>query len=123
MTRLFSDQIGQRKSLGFCGDEKFKYADIISGGEGMEMFIRIFGGPRKLVAVPFMVFKNKFCSYHIQGALNTAPGVCYQTRPKGWVEKQIKNLRVGESRALPHLSHGQKKGAFCGKMVEPKHDR
>lgn len=88
----FSDRIGQRKTFRFCGDEKFKNEDIISGEERMELFLRISGGPRTLVEVPFKVFKNMFSSYPIQGALDTVPGVCYQTGPKGWVERQIMKL-------------------------------
>ncbi|DAZ96362.1 TPA: hypothetical protein N0F65_008012 [Lagenidium giganteum] len=32
------------KTLGFVGEKSIKYADVVSGGEGMTMVVRISGG-------------------------------------------------------------------------------
>lgn len=47
------------KTLGFCGDEKIKYADVVSGGEGMTMIVRISGGKNAEICAPFMIFQNQ----------------------------------------------------------------
>ncbi len=32
------------RALGFAGDDNVKYADVVSGGEGITMILRLTGG-------------------------------------------------------------------------------
>ena len=70
------------KTLEFCGDETVKYADVVSGGHGMTMIVRLTGGRTAWIEVPFLVFENKACTYPIRAVANDVPGVAYRTAKK-----------------------------------------
>ena len=76
-------------TLGFRGDENFKYSDVVSGGEGMTMIVHITGGTSSRIGTPMLIFQNEKRSYPIQGLPDTVPGVAYQTGPKGWSDKTV----------------------------------
>ena len=71
------------RTLGFSGQEEVKYADAVSGGEGMTMVVRISGGCDAKMEAPFMVFKNANRSYPIRGVPDDICGVSYRSGPKG----------------------------------------
>jgi hypothetical protein len=50
-------------TLGFVGDDQIKYADVVSGGEGMPMIVRLTGGPCAFIQSPIMIFQRKNRSY------------------------------------------------------------
>lgn len=100
------------KTLGFRGDQQVKYADVTSGGEGITMMVRISGGADARVENPFMIFKNKDCSYPIRGVTDNIPGVSYRTGPKGWIDKRVMRLWVQEPRALPRLANNRTRVLF-----------
>ena len=99
-------------TLGFRGDETVKYADVTSGGEGMTMMMRISGGTKSYIENPFMLFKNKDCSYPVRGIPDDVPGVCYRTGPKGWIDSRVMVEWVCERRALSPLPNGRKRILF-----------
>lgn len=77
------------KTLGFRGDNKMRYAEVVSGGEGMTMMVRISGGRRAVIENTFMIFKNRDCNYPIRGVPDYITGVSYRTGPKRWIDRLV----------------------------------
>ncbi|KAE9165728.1 hypothetical protein PF005_g29485, partial [Phytophthora fragariae] len=100
------------KTLGFVGEKKVKYADVVSGGEGMTMVVRISGGPGARILPPTMIFMNKDSSYPIRGVKDDTPGVCYRTGPKGWMDKRGFREFLGERRSMSADRLGRVKTIF-----------
>ncbi|KAL3687832.1 hypothetical protein R1sor_014141 [Riccia sorocarpa] len=71
-------------TLGFQGDQEVKYEDVVSGGQGMMMIVRLTGGRDPRIETPMIIFQNKDRRYPMRGVPDYIPGVCYRTRPKGW---------------------------------------
>lgn len=92
------------KTLGFCGDEEVRYADVTSGGEGMTMLVRLSGGPCAKIEPPLMIFKNRDRNYPIRGTPDNVPGVSYRTGPKGWMDTTIMKDWLQEPRVIMPLS-------------------
>jgi hypothetical protein len=46
------------RTLGFRGDAKQKYVDVVSDGEAMTMVVRITGGCQGKLEAPMMIFSN-----------------------------------------------------------------
>ncbi|KAE9020205.1 hypothetical protein PR003_g10714 [Phytophthora rubi] len=46
------------KTLGFAGEKQVKYANVVSGGEGMTMDVRISGGASGYIYSPLMIVTN-----------------------------------------------------------------
>lgn len=74
------------RTLGFRGTSTVKYADVVSGGENITMMVRITGGSRARIEVPFLIFRNAGRSHPIRGVPDIVPGVCYRSSPKGWMD-------------------------------------
>jgi len=77
------------KTLGRRGDDEVKYADVVSGDEGMTMMVLIAGGPQATICPPFLIFKNPNSFYPIRGVPDVAPGVSYRTGPKAWIDSRV----------------------------------
>lgn len=58
---------------------------MVSGGIGIIMVIKVTGGARTKIGIPFLIFQNAASSYPIRGVLDNFPGVCYRTAKKGFV--------------------------------------
>lgn len=43
-------------TLGFHRDKEVKYTDMVLGGMGMTMVIKVIGGVHGKIAIPFMIF-------------------------------------------------------------------
>jgi len=71
------------KTLAMKGEASVKYADVVSGDEGMTMMVLISGGALSSIQVSFMIFQNQNSSYPIRGVPDDIPGVCYRSGPKG----------------------------------------
>lgn len=87
------------KTLGFRGDNDVKYADVVSGGMGMTMVVRLTGGPGSTICPPFMIFQNPNCSYPIRGVPDDIPGVSYRSAKKGFMTKDVWVQWLNEPRA------------------------
>lgn len=53
------------RTLGFRGDTEVKYTDMVSGGMGMTMVVKVTRGVHGRIAMPFIIFQNLQCSYPI----------------------------------------------------------
>jgi hypothetical protein len=73
------------KTLRFRSDNDVKYADVVSGGMGMTLMIRLTGGPHARIYNPCVIFHNASESYPIRGVPDDVPGVCYRTAKKGFI--------------------------------------
>jgi hypothetical protein len=77
------------KTLGFRGDNDVNYADIVSGGMGMTMLVRLTGGPGAPTCAPFTTFQNASGSYPIRGVPDNFPFVSYRTSAKGFMTQKV----------------------------------
>lgn len=84
------------RMLGFRGDDAVKYADVVFGGLGMTMVVRVSGGSNGIIHSPFMIFQNDKCSYLIRGCLDNVLGVSYRTTKKGFMTGIIWNEWLNE---------------------------
>ena len=105
------------RTLGVRGDNDVKYADVVSGGEGMTMMVRITGGAASLIQAPMMIFTNKNRSYPILQLPDNVPGASYRSGPKGWNDKTVFPQWFNEPRAYQADPYGRQKVMFldnCG---------
>ncbi|OWY96290.1 hypothetical protein PHMEG_00033478 [Phytophthora megakarya] len=63
------------KTLGFSGEKHIKYADVVSGGEGLTMVVRLSGGASAQIFPPMMIFMNAEGNYPIRGVKDNVPGL------------------------------------------------
>lgn len=97
------------RTLGFVGEDDVKYADVVSGGEGMTMVVRLSGGRDAMIETPFMVFMNKDRNYPIRGTPDNVPGVAYRTGPKGWMDTTVMPQWLCERRVIKELPNGRQR--------------
>lgn len=100
------------RTLGFAGEDDVKYVDVVSGGEGMTMVVRLSGGRDAKIEPPFMVFMNKDRNYPIRGTPDDVPGTAYRTGPKGWMDTKVMPQWLGERRVIRELSGGRRRVLF-----------
>ena len=77
------------RTLGFRGDDNFKYADVVSGGEVMTMIVHITGGANSRIGTPILIFQNAKRTYPIKGLPDTVTGLAHRTGPKGWSDRTV----------------------------------
>lgn len=100
-------------TLGLRGCGKVNYADVVSGGEGMTMVLRIRGGENAAIEAPFMIFRNTNRNYPILGHTGQyIAGVSYRTGPRGWMDKIVFNQWLNESRAISRDPVGRTRHLF-----------
>lgn len=99
----FQINMNNELNLGFRGNGNVKYADVTSGGRGMNLMVQISGGRLSVVEVPFLIFNKWSLSYQIPGVPDDIPGVFYRTGPKGWIDGRVLKLWSLEPRALPRF--------------------
>lgn len=68
------------------GEKEIKYADVLSGGDGMTMMVTLGGGSDGTMDVPLMILKNVSRSYPIRGLSDDVPGVSYRSSPKSFMD-------------------------------------
>ncbi|KAL3685112.1 hypothetical protein R1sor_003134 [Riccia sorocarpa] len=73
------------KTLGSRGDNDVKYDDVVSGGQGMTMVVKVTGGVHARIGTPFMIFANQDCNYPIGNVPDNVPGVAYRTTKKTFI--------------------------------------
>jgi hypothetical protein len=106
-----------RKTLGFVGETTIKYADVVSGGEGMTLVVRITGGKAARVTSPMLIFQNENKSYPIRGVPDDVQGACYRTGKKGWTDQRVFREYLMERRAMWPDQKGRLKTIYldnCG---------
>lgn len=67
------------ETLDKIGDQHVKYADVVSGGEGMTMMGRLSGGREAKIEPPFLAFQNKQRNYPIARVPDNVNGVSYRS--------------------------------------------
>ena len=107
-THFFFD-VDNGRTLGFSGESEVKYADAVSGGEGMTMVVRLSGGRDAKIQPSFMVFKNANRSYPIRGVPDNVSGVFYRSEPKGWMDKKMVPEWLSEKKVICALSNRNKR--------------
>jgi hypothetical protein len=70
------------KTLAAINEKEVKYADVVTGGVGMTMFVRLSGGARSQLQPAFFVFQSTG-SYPIRGVDDNVPGVSYRVGKRG----------------------------------------
>ena len=95
--------------VGFRGDEKVKYSDVVSVDEGITMMVRISGGVQERINPPMLVFQNPKSSYPIRGVEYNVPGVCYRSGRKGWMENRVFQAWMPEPRDIRKDNFGRKR--------------
>ena len=71
----FSIHMHNHKTLAERGDGEGKYADVVSGDEGMTILILLTGRRNSSIQPPLMIFKNENSSYSIHGVPDDVSGV------------------------------------------------
>ena len=56
------------------GDCNVRFADVVSGDEGMTMMVLLGGCPEAHMGLPMLVFKNGNRSYPIRAVPDNVPG-------------------------------------------------
>ena len=97
------------RTLGFVGGTEVKYTDVVSGGEGLTMVVRLSGGRDARVEPPFMAFMNKDRNYPIRGTPDDRPDVAYRTGPKGWMDMRVMPEWLSENRVISALPNGRRR--------------
>lgn len=113
----FVVNMDNKKTIAVKGTDTVKYQDVVSGGEGMTLVVRITGGAEARVHAAMMIFQNKDGNYPIRGLIDDVPGTCYRTGPRGWMDKRIFAEYMGETKANPPDRFGRQKVIFmdnCG---------
>ena len=100
------------RTLAMKGSDKVKYADVVGGGDGMTLMVRVTGGVDAKIYASLMIFSNKDRNYPIRGLPDNVPGVCYRTGPKGWMDQKVFVEWLEEERANPPDKYGRKKVIF-----------
>lgn len=96
------------KTLGFRGDSDVKYADVVSGGIGMTMVVRLTGGPQAIIETPMIIFQNERGHYPIRGVDDNVVGVCYRSSRRGFMTSQLWKEWLDERRVQRSQNQGSR---------------
>ncbi|KAJ0397798.1 hypothetical protein ATCC90586_001667 [Pythium insidiosum] len=78
-----------KRYLGFRGQESMTYLDVVGGGKGMTLIVKLRGGSNPRIEPAMLVFQNANCSYPIAGVKDDVEGITYRSGPKGWMDKRV----------------------------------
>ncbi|EGZ16438.1 hypothetical protein PHYSODRAFT_502225 [Phytophthora sojae] len=108
------------KTLGFSGEQQTKYADVVSGGEGMTMVVRLLGGASaRPPPSPMMIFMNAEGKHPIRGVPDYTPGVCYRSSKKGWMTQRLFRNYLSERKAMRADPHDRNKTIYLDNCSKP----
>lgn len=71
--------------------------------------VRISGGPRAFVEIPFLITNKQSFSYPIIVVEDNVPGVSYSTGTKGWIYRRVMVFWHPDRRALRPLDGNRKR--------------
>lgn len=97
------------RTLGFVEKEDVKYADDVSGVEGMTMVVCLTDGRNCKFSTPFMIFQNNERRYPIRGAPDVLDGVFYRTGSKRWMDTVVMTHCFSERREISPLQNGRRR--------------
>lgn len=78
-------------------------ADVISGGQGITVTLRVSEGARGKTMPIFTIFKNKDSNYPIADILDDVNGKSYCTVPCGWMDRRVFLEMLSERRIIAAL--------------------
>ena len=87
----FFFNLDNHKSLGFKGCKKVNYADVVAGGDGFTVVLRMTGGINAKLHAPFLIFKNKNRNYPMKNLPDNLDTVTYRTGSSAWMNRFILN--------------------------------
>ena len=96
----FPITVDNHRTLGRCGENEVKYADVVSGSEGVTMMVRISEGSDAIFENAFLAFQNKHRSYPIQGVADDKYRVSYGSGTKDWMDRSIFCQYFGERKVI-----------------------
>ncbi|CAM6124006.1 unnamed protein product [Calypogeia fissa] len=111
------------KTLGFLGDTEVKYANVVSGGEGMTLVVRLSGGRDSCIQTPMLIFTNALQSHPIQGVPDDVPDVCYRSGPRGWNDTIVFPQYLTESRIMRRDHYGRRRVLFVDNCSGHNHSK
>ena len=105
----FVIDVDNGRTLGFSGKSEVKYADAVSGGEGMTMVVCLSVGMEAKIQPPFMVFKNGNRSFRIRGVPDNVSGVSYRSGQERWMGTKVMPEWLTEKKVICALSNRNKR--------------
>lgn len=66
-----------------------KYADFVSDGENLTLFVRISCGSNARALLAFTVVRNRVRLNPIRGIADDITSVCYRFLPNGWMDSAV----------------------------------
>ena len=100
------------RTLALRGDTHIKYADVISGDEGMTLMVTMGGGYDSSFLTPFLIFKNLNSSYPIRSVPDDIPGITYRSNAKAWMNSDMFVKWLSCDRVFKSLPNGRKRILF-----------
>jgi hypothetical protein len=104
------------RCLAAIGDADDKYADVVSGGMGATLFVRLSGGYTCVIMPGFVNFQTAG-GYPISEVEDKAPGVLYRVDPKRWMDRKVMAEYFREKRANFLLEEAKRRVLYvdnCG---------
>lgn len=89
-------------------DTDVKFADVVSGDQGMTMMVMLGGGSQRRLEIPMLIFQNKLRLYPIQGLPDDVLGVCCRTSLKGWMGTRVFEKWLSEPRIMKPILNSAK---------------
>ena len=89
-----------------------KYADVVSGDEGITMMLRVTGGFHARIEAPMLIFQNPNFSYPIRGVPHDFASICYRSGGKGWMGGRVSVEWLAEPRAIRRDIYGRNRTHF-----------
>jgi DDE superfamily endonuclease len=113
------------RTVAEIGNRQVKYLDVLSGGQGMTMMVRLSGGAGGMIANPCIVFQNESRSYPIRQVPDNVPGVSHRSQQKGWVDQKVMLEYISDPRTLPKLRDDKRRTLYVdncsGSKLTPSH--
>lgn len=95
------------RTLAIRGEGEVKYADVVSGDEGMTLMVLLGGGCDAEMGIPLIIFKNSNRSYPIRGLPDETPGITYRSSHKGWMDSALFADWLNSPRIFKPLSNNR----------------
>lgn len=86
---LFVIHLHTKNFLSYRGQQEIKYAEIVSGIDGITLLVTLSGGSDAKMEPSFMILKNDKRSFTIRNVKDNIPKITYRSRPKTWVNSNI----------------------------------
>lgn len=89
-----------------------KYADVVSGGEGFTMVVRLSGGLDATIEAPFMISKSKDRNYAIRNVPGDVPKVAHRSNTKRRMDTTVMVEWPNKRHVISALTSGSRRALF-----------